>query len=1050
MVHHQGMILTALTNYLSDDGPVDWFHTDPHVESLEFLLQEQVPRGAPKETAPEESVGMERRDRERVALEPWAVPADAPMPQVHVLSNGRYGVLLTEAGGGYSLYARDRPAQQEPTAITRWRSDTTQDNWGLWIYVQDRKTGALWSGTEQPCGLAADEEQVRFYPHKVAFRRRYGNLSIHTEVTVAPEEDVEIRRVTLTNHSGEPQELRLCSYGELVLADQDQDRRHQAFNKMFIESEYDEALNALLLTRRPRSAEEEPMHVGHVLVPPPDTEPSGAHEGDRRRFVGRGRTTREPLGMLQEDVEGATGRAGAGWLSGSIGSTLDPIMALGQEIEVAPHATARLAFVTAAGESKEDVTALARQYQGWPRIDRAFERAHTQSEVELRNKDLEVSDVQTIQHLLSVLQYPHRALRASPKILAENRRGQAALWSLGISGDYPILLVRIDTEEDIPLVRELLRAHAYWRDRQLKIDLVILNERDVGYAQTLSDQLQRVIKQMDGDAWVNRRGGIFVVREDQLEQASRVLLLTAARAVFDAAGGDLETQVEGILESPTRLPAFTPGQRPGEREPTPRLERPDGLQFDNQVGGFSDNGRDYVIYLESGAAGGDRTAWPPAPWINVIANPSFGCLVSETGLGYSWAENSGENRLTPWRNDPVSDTPAEALFLRDEETGDVWSPTPLPAGDNSPYVIRHTAGASVFEHNSQGLEQELSVFVDRDAPLKIVELRLKNTWNQRRRLTATFYAEWVLGINRDQAQQYIVPRYDPETQALLARNPYSPEFGERVAFVAASKEPHGLTADRTEFLGRKGSMERPAALYRVGLGTRVEPGLDPCAALQIHLEIDPGETTRAYFLLGQGEDEEESLALIRRFRDPDVVEEARREAETWWDEYLDTVIVDTPDPAMDVILNRWLPYQALSCRVWGRSALYQSSGAYGFRDQLQDVMSLLHAAPELAREHILRAARHQFEEGDVLHWWHPPSGRGVRTRISDDLLWLPYVTAAYVEATGDEALLEERVGFRKAEPLDPDEEERYGQYELTEEDASIYEHCLRALRQGST
>ncbi len=1047
MVHHQGMILTALSNYLSDEGAVDWFHRNPHIESLEFLLQEQVPRQAPMETAPEEGVGLEPPKRERVALEPWSAPTDGPLPQVHVLSNGRYGVLLTEAGGGYSIFARDRAGHAEPTAITRWRADTTQDCWGLWIYVEDREAGTLWSATEQPCGLAADENQVRFYPHMVEFHRRHGDVSIHTEVAVAPEDDAEIRRVTLTNHSGEPQHLRVCSYGELVLADQNQDRRHPAFNKLFIESEYDDAVNALFFTRRPRSAEEEPIHVAHLVVPAEEMDPTRAYEGDRRRFIGRGRTTREPLAMLPGGPAGGTDDA---WLSWSVGTTLDPIMAMGQEVEVAPHATAQLAYVTAAGESREDVEKLAREYQGWASIDRAFERAHAQSEVELRNKDLKVSDLRTIQRVLSVLQYPHPALRASPGILADNRRGQSALWPLGISGDYPILVVRVENEEHVPLVREMLRAHAYWRDRNLKIDLVILNERDMGYAQELNDQLHRVIKQMDSDAWVNRRGGIFLVRKAQMDEPTRVLLLTAARAVLDAGEGDLETQLEGMLEGPTRLPTLMPGGRTGKPEPTPSLERPTGLQFDNGVGGFSDDGREYVIYLESGAAGRDRGGWTPAPWINVIANPSFGCLVSETGLGYSWAENSGENRLTPWRNDPVSDTPAEAVYLRDEETGDVWSPTPLPAGDGRPYVIRHTAGSSVFEHNSQGLEQELRVFVDREAPLKVVELRLRNTWNHRRRLTATFYAEWVLGISRDQAQQYVVPRYEPETGALLAQNPYSPEFDQRVAFVAASEDPHGLTADRTEFLGRKGSMERPAGLGRVGLGSRIEPGLDPCAALQIHLEIDPGETKTAFFVLGQGEDEEESLALVRRFQGADAVAEARGKAEAWWDEHLGMVTVDTPDPTMDVMLNRWLPYQALSCRVWGRSALYQSSGAFGFRDQLQDVMSLLHAAPELAREHILRAARHQFEEGDVLHWWHPPSGRGVRTRISDDLLWLPYVTAEYVEATGDESVLDEQVPFRKGEPLGPDEEERYGQYELTEESASIYEHCLRAVERGTT
>jgi len=480
------------------------------------------------------------------------------------------------------------------------------------------------------------------------------------------------------------------------------------------------------------------------------------------------------------------------------------------------------------------------------------------------------------------------------------------------------------------------------------------------------------------------------------------------------------------------------------------VERPTDLLFDNGLGGFSPDGREYVMYITSGARGEDREDWMPAPWINVVANPSFGFLVSDTGLGYSWAENSGENRLTAWGNDPVTNAPPEVLYLRDEETGTVWSPTPLPAGEDAPFLIRHGVGYSAFEHNSHGLEQELFVFAARDAPVKVVQMRLKNVWSHRRRLTATYYAAWVLGVHRDAEQQYVVPSYDSKTGAVLARNPHSPEFGERVAFVAASEEPHGVTADRDEFLGRKGDLRRPAGLQRMGLASTVVAGLDPCAALQVHIELDPGETKTFHFLLGQGADVQEATQLIERYRRPDEMVRAREETQNWWNNYMSSVTVSTPDPAMDVLLNRWLPYQALSCRLWGRSAFYQSSGAYGFRDQLQDVLSLLHAAPELAREHILRSARHQFEEGDVLHWWHPPSGRGVRTRISDDLLWLPYVTAEYVGITGDEAILEEEVPFRRGEPLDPDEEERYGHYDLTDERASVYEHCLRALERGST
>jgi cyclic beta-1,2-glucan synthetase len=1057
MAHHQGMILTGLSNYLNSPRIVDRFHRDPRVQSVEFLLQEQVPRHAPLEETPEESIGVETPKRERVKLEPWSVPTQAPMPQLHCLSNGRYSLFITDAGAGYSAYVPSRATEGDPTALTRWRADTTLDCWGTWIYVQDRSTNTVWSVCEQPTGAPADEEQVRFYPHEVEFRRRYGDVSIHTEIAVAPKDDAEIRRVRLTNHSDGVKHLRVTSYGEVVLASQDQDRRHPAFNKMFVKSEYVGDLNALLVTRRRRSDDEEPLYLAHMLVPPSDLPPTGEYESDRGRFIGRGRTTRTPAALLAAN-EGtdATGGEEGGWLSGTAGATLDPIMALGQAVRVDPHTTAQVTYLTLVGDTRDDVIALARLYRARARIDRAFEEAHAQSQVELRNRDLQVSDVQHIQQLLSVLLYPHSSLRAPPATLAQNKRGQSALWPLGISGDYPILLVRISDEERIPLLRELLRAHAYWRQRHIKVDMVILNERDVGYAQELSEQIHHVIRKMDSDDWLSRRGGIFVLRAGQMDQATKVLLETAARATFDADGRPLDQQLGGMLEPPSRLPAFTPSGLEGKAEATPPLPRPDNLQFDNGFGGFSPDGREYVVYLESGSQGEDISDWTPAPWINVIANESFGFLVSDTGMGCSWAANSGENRLTPWRNDPVSDTPSEALYLRDEETGEIWSSTPLPAGAASPYLVRHGAGYSVFEHHSHGLRQRLRVLATRDDPVKVIQLRLENTWGRTRRLTATFFAEWVLGINRDHAQQYVVSEYDSEATALLARNAYSPEFSQRggsdpaVAFLASSKAPHGLTADRAEFLGRKGGMHRPAALDRVGLASRVEPGLDPCAALQLHVDLAPGETKEVFFLLGQGEHRGEALELIERYGENEAVEEAWDHARNAWNEILDTVRVDTPDTAMDLLLNRWLLYQAVSCRVWGRSALYQSSGAFGFRDQLQDVMSLLHAAPELARRHILRSARHQFEEGDVLHWWHPPSGRGVRTRISDDLLWLPYVTAEYVRVTGDDAILTEDIPFRQADPLEADEEERYGQFDVTDETATLYDHCLRALDRGST
>lgn len=1028
MAHHQGMVMISLVNFLKDEVMIRRFHADPRVQSIEMLLQEQFPWRAPLEQfSLEEGASCHVIPTQpAITAEPWRVSLMAPFPQVHLLSNGSFSTLITSAGGGF--------CQWKETALTRWRADACLDDWGMWIYVKDQQNGHLWSAGYQPTATAAETREVFFSPHKADFQCSENGIALHMEVTVPPEDPLEIRRLTLTNRGDESKRLMVTSYGEVTLAPQEKDRRHPAFNKLFIESEYLPEMNSLIFHRRLQSPEETPICLLHALVLPRGITPGGFHEGDRARFPGRGGSLRSPRALSEE---------GAG-LPGATGATLDPIMALGQELELRAGETVKIAFITIAAPSRSQALDLLERYRDWAPIDWAFNQARSQSEQELRRLDLTVAELERIQQLLSLLIYPHATLRADPEVLASNTGGQTRLWPYAISGDYPILLARVRGEEEVALVKELLRAHTYWRSRGLKIDLVIVNSHDTGYDQELQRQLLALLKHTDSDLWLNQRGGIFLLRADQMAEPDRISLTAAGRVILDGEKGSMAKQLEGIVKAPTYLPHFVPAM-PGaaDRSPTPPLARPSGLLFDNGLGGFTPDGLEYIIYLEEGQV-------TPAPWINVIATPEFGFLVSEAGSGFSWARNSSENRLTSFHNDPVQDFSGESLYLRDEETARVWSPTPRPSPGPGAYLVRHGAGYTVFQHHSGGLRQLLTVFATPGDPVKIARLRLENTWNHTRRITATYFAEWVLGTDRDTMQQFVVPEYDEDTGALLARNPYNADSGERVAFLGASTQAHGLTADRTEFLGRMESRSAPAALSRIGLSGSVRAGLDPCAALQLHLDLLPGAAEEVYFILGQGADRQEAVELVKRYRDPAAVDAAMGEVKASWDRLLGAVTLDTPEPAMNLMLNRWLLYQALSCRIWARSALYQSSGAYGFRDQLQDVMALLDRAPEIAREQILSAARHQFEEGDVLHWWHPPSGRGVRTRMSDDLLWLPFVTAHYLEVTGDSSLLSERVPFLRGAPLEPGEVERYDHYAETPQSGTIYEHCRRAVEKGLT
>ena len=1025
MAHHQGMIILSLHQRLFQKLMVHRLHANPRIKSVELLLHEQTPVHAPTEHPRPQPMETARSTYTTVSLDPWHVSPEAPYPQIHSLSNSRYSLLISASGSGFSRW--------NDIELTRWRADPTLDDWGQWIYVEDRLNGRLWSVTPQPTMTYADRSEVSFLPHRVEFERQDGDILLHTSICVAPDDDVEVRRITITNHGNEPRLLAFTSYLEIILNQQAVDQRHPAFNKLFIESEFLAEEGCLLFHRRPRSANEKPVYLAHFFVSNHEKVELSGYETDRKLFLGRGGTDKYP-GVFSIRNE-------ASILSGKVGATLDPICAMQAEAAIPAYSTTQLAFITLAASSRKEALQLVYRYRRWSQVSRTLADVRTHVEKEIAQLNITSQKIEQFQKLLSPLIYASSALRADPAVLASNTLGQPGLWTFAISGDYPILLLRLNRDEDISLLGEVLQAYTYWRRRGLMIDIVILNQRASGYDEGLQGKIHRALNRSANLERLNKRGGIFILREDQMNDAERILLQAAARVILNGEAGSLQGQLARLDADPVRLPRFVRIEEPVKDSlpPAPRLE---GLLFDNEFGGFTADGREYVIHLSPGQ-------WTPAPWINVIATPEFGCIVSETGLGCTWAANSGENRLTPWRNDAVSDPPAEAIYLRDEDTGEIWSPTPLPTRAEGPYLIRHGAGYSTFQHASYGLEQNVRVFVAANEPVKFVQLQLKNTTGRIRRINTVYFAEWVLGTAHENTAPYIIPEFDSSKFALLARNPYNQDFCERVAFLASTREPSGMTSDRIEFLGRHGNYARPAALERVGMTPRVDAGVEPCAALQVLLWLRPGETKEVTFLLGQGKDRADAERIIGHFQDIQNVQMAWDELGTFWDELLGQMQVDTPNKAMDILLNRWLLYQSLAARFWGRTGFYQSSGAFGYRDQLQDAMAYVHSNPELLKEHILNAARYQFEEGDVLHWWHPPAGRGLRTRCSDDLLWLPFVTAHYVEATGDREILKEKIPFLSAEPLKPDEHERYGQFPTASE-ATLYEHCCRAIVRGTT
>ena len=1021
MAHHQGMSLLALVSLLRDRPMQRRFMACPALKATDLLLQERVPRTAPGvlagDLALEATQGLsgDAESVMRIVTDPAS-----PAPEVHLLSNGRYHVVISSAGGGYSRW-RD-------LAVTRWREDATRDCWGTFVYLREPATGNFWSAAHQPTLCATKRNEAVFTQARAEFRQDQAWLETHTEICVSPEDDVELRRIKLANHSSQARVIELTSYAEVVLEAQAADEAHPAFGNLFIQTEFTRPASAILCTRRASSPEERPPWLLHLMTGQGGKQGEISCETDRCRFIGRGGTPALPAALRE-----------AGPLSNTSGSVLDPIIALRRTVTLAPNESAVVDLIIGVAESRESALALVEKYQSFRMADRAFDLAWTHSQVTLRHLDATEGEAQLYGRLAGALIYADPSRRAAPGILRSNRRGQSGLWSYGISGDAPIVLLHISDAKKIEIVRQLIRAHAYWRIKGLAVELVILNEDASVYRQSLQEEITGLVSSGIEAQMLDKPGGIFVRRLEQISNDDRVLLQSAARIVLDDENGTLAEQLERRSEVEGLTPALAPTRRarPESNQEIPARE----LIFQNGFGGFTRDGHEYVISLRAGQT-------TPAPWVNVLANPSFGTVVSESGSAYTWGENAHEFRLTPWSNDPVQDTTGEALYIRDEHTGQFWSPTPLPARGAAPYVVRHGFGYTVFEHTENGIACELWIYVAMDAPVKFTVLKLRNTSGRPRRLSITGYWEWVLGELRCKSLLHVQTEVDLKTGALLARNYYNTEFPDRIAFVDVDDPARTITGDRKEFLGRNGSLSQPAALKRARLSGRVGAGLDPCGAIQIAIDLPDDQEREISFRLGVGRSAGEVRSLIQRFRRAGAGRIALEGVWSYWNRTLGAVNVDTPDPAVNVMANGWLLYQTLSCRLWGRTGLYQSSGAYGFRDQLQDVMALVHAEPALTREHLLRAAGRQFREGDVQHWWHPPTGRGVRTHSSDDYLWLPYATCRYVACVADTGVLDEKIPFIEGRPVKPEEEAYYDLPNRSEESDTLYVHCVRAIEHG--
>ncbi len=1022
MAHHQGMILLSLAYQILNRPMQRRFESDPLFQSTMLLLQERIPNTSIFDTRIIEDSDGGTFIAAPVTMMHMPVGPDTLTPEVQLLSNGHYHVMVTNAGGGYSRWNN--------LAITRWREDSTCDNWGTFVYLRDVASGTFWSATHQPALKPADSYEAIFSEGRAEFRRFDHDYETYTELVVSPEDDIELRRIRITNRSRATRVIEITSYAEVVLTTPAADMMQPSFGNLFVQTEIISNRHAILCTRRPRSAGEQTPWMLHLLATNWTDISEVSYETDRMQFIGRGCTLVAPR-VMNDKIE----------LSGSEGSVLDPIVAIRCRIKLDAGQSVMLDLVSGAAASRDACMVLVEKYHDRHLANRAFDLACTHSGVTLRQLNASESDAQLYRRLAGPILYANASLRAETGILLQNRRGQSGLWGYAISGDLPILLLRIANSAHIDLARQLIRCHAYWRLKGLAVDLVIWNEDHVGYRQRLQDQIMGLISTGIEASAIDRPGGIFVRSAEQISNEDRILLQAVARVIIADDRGTLMDQVKhrGFVAKRVASLATTRSNRPKS------VKVPDSppteLIFGNELGGFTADGSEYVITTTQK----DMT---PMPWVNVLANPHFGTVVSESGLAYTWSENAHEFRLSPWGDDAIGASGGEAMYLRDEESGHFWSPTLMPCPGQTPYITRHGFGYSVFEHNENGISSELWVYVDLEETVKFSVLKVHNISGRTRRLSATGYVEWVLGDLRPKYAMHIVTEIDPASGALFARNAYNTEFSGRVGFFDVDDPSRTLSGDRAEFLGRNGTLRNPDAMTRSRLSGRLGTGLDPCAAIQVSFELADGQQREIIFRLGAGRDVYKARTLAQHLRRPGSARAALEKVRQYWKQTLGTVQVETPDPSLNVLANGWLIYQTLACRIWARSGFYQSGGAFGFRDQLQDVMALVHAKPGLVREHLLRCAQRQFPEGDVQHWWHPPAGRGVRTRCSDDYLWLPLATCRYVLSSGDNGVLDENVPFLEGRALGAEEESYYDLPGRSAEVVSLYQHCVRAILHG--
>ena len=1069
MVHHLGMSLMALDNVLNNNILQKRFHNIPEIKAVELLLKERVASNITFERQIDISNSENQIEKEYFIPRIFeGVKSDDP--EVLLLSNGSYSTMITRSGSGYS--------KKDDMTVYRWKGDAIDDSKGMFFYIKDKENKKYWSATYEPCRVEGNYK-VEFTLDKAKFQRVDEKIETNCEVVLSTEDDVEIRKIKIRNSGEYEKNIEITSYLEVTLASFEADVVHPSFSNLFITTEFHEETQSLIGSRRARSKSGKTHYIINTIVGDDFESNKLTYETSRINFIGRNRDLKSPQVMETDSI-----------LSNTTGIVLDPIMSLRTNIRVKAGEEKEIYYITAVGESRNEVLKLANKYKNKNIMEKVSEVYSYSTQLELKYIGIKSAQANLYQSFASYILFLHREREDREEFIKNIKLNQEHLWAYGISGDLPIIMLLVNNEEDIDLVRQVINMHYYFRTKGLKVDLVIYNEEESSYEQPLQRVVHETIRSSNSRDSINKPAGIFMhniatmgveikelligiaalyidsnkgalvkqIREvkdyDQKDYLRHKELYNVKRARRQISDNDIESEniekfnkvkqenilkKENLIEGEDKLKEI--GNEPKLNEEKTIIQKytidEKNLDFFNGYGGFNKENNSYIIKLKDYKN-------TPAPWINVISNEDFGFHISESGSSYTWCGNSRENKITPWSNDWVTDPLGEALYIRDDKTGDTFSITPKPIRDGGEYVIEHGFGYSTFRHTAYNISGVMTAFSPKGEKVKLYKVTLENLSSVDKELSLFYYAKLVLGVHSYGSSKYI-STYIKENY-IGGQNPYSKYFGKLKAYLSIQGgENQSFTGDRREFIGVGYDLSNPKALKYKVLSNNSGGTLDPCLAATSKIKLKAGEKRDLVIMLGQEEIEGLIEEKIEKYKNISEVNKSLEDVKQYWSNFLGNIQVKTPDKSMDYMLNGWLMYQTVACRYLARTAFYQSGGAYGFRDQLQDSISIGILDSKVTRDQILRSASRQYLEGDVQHWWHPVVNSGIRTRFSDDLLWLPYVVIRYIETTGDYDILKEKVPYLEDEPLREGEDERYTIVNKSNEEGTIYEHCLKAI-----